>query len=165
MLLIKELKRLKKQKKELNKITAQQSETIKDLSKSMITIIEENKSKREEIKTQIITEEILKKFWKEIEFQIKEKNDVKKENSFLKKLVPKETLEKAKKSKKRKKRGSILGFFSKRKSEKNAVNELGSDKEIDLGETELAGMRETIRVFYKESYREDLPFEFFSRDF
>ena len=81
MLLIKELKRLKKQKKELNKITAQQSETIKDLSKSMITIIEENKSKREEIKTQIITEEILKKFWKEIEFQIKEKNDVKKENT------------------------------------------------------------------------------------
>lgn len=43
MMLIKQLKKLKKQKKELNKVVEQQNETIKGLSQTMVNVIHEKK--------------------------------------------------------------------------------------------------------------------------
>lgn len=43
MLLIKQLKKLKKQKKELNKVVSQQNATIKGLSQTMVNVIQEKK--------------------------------------------------------------------------------------------------------------------------
>lgn len=50
MLLIRELKRLKKQKRELNKVSSQQNDTITGLTHTMVNVIQEKKKLEEKLK-------------------------------------------------------------------------------------------------------------------
>lgn len=109
------------------------------------------------------------KFWNDIEVQIIEKNELKKENIHLRSLIPEEKLN-SKKKKQKSKKSSILKYFKKSLKKKKKLdcsdfmaNELPHKlKDFrDYADLDLNKFRKTAEIVFRQSYRQDLPTNFF----
>lgn len=106
----------------------------------------------------------MKKFWKDIEVQILEKNKLKKENEILKSMVSAESFKDPKSSKTKEKSGILKLFKRSKKSQKEASTV--SDKMSDLqeyGDFDLEKFRQTAEVVFRQSYRKNVPRGYFAR--